>query len=200
MPSIYQLKPAFQRLLRPIVAVLARRGITPNQVTIAAVVLACAVGVALAFCEDRRALLLLPLTLLLRMALNAVDGMLAREHDRMTRSGALLNELGDVVADAAMYLPLALRAEFPAAAVVVFVLVGIVVEMSGVVAVQIGASRRYDGFGKSDRAAVIGAIGLWLGLGGRGEVWIDAVLWACSALGALAVFARARRALAEGAR
>lgn len=200
MPSIYQLKPAFQRLLRPIVAVLARRGITPNQVTIAAVVLACAVGVALAFCEDRRALLLLPLTLLLRMALNAVDGMLAREHDRMTRSGALLNELGDVVADAAMYLPLALRAEFPAAAVVVFVLVGIVVEMSGVVAVQIGASRRYDGFGKSDRAAVIGAIGLWLGLGGRGQVWIDAVLWACSALGALAVFARARRALAEGAR
>lgn len=200
MPSIYQLKPAFQRLLRPIVAALARRGITPNQVTIAAVVLACAVGVALAFCEDRRALLLLPLTLLLRMALNAVDGMLAREHDRMTRSGALLNELGDVVADAAMYLPLALRAEFPAAAVVVFVLVGIVVEMSGVVAVQIGASRRYDGFGKSDRAAVIGAIGLWLGLGGRGEVWIDVVLWACSVLGALAVFARARRALAEGAR
>lgn len=200
MPSIYQLKPAFQRLLRPIVAALARRGITPNQVTIAAVVLACAVGVALAFCEDRRALLLLPLTLLLRMALNAVDGMLAREHDRMTRSGAVLNELGDVVADAAMYLPLALRAEFPAAAVVVFVLVGIVVEMSGVVAVQIGASRRYDGFGKSDRAAVIGTIGLWLGLGGRGEVWIDAVLWACSALGALAVFTRARRALAEGAR
>lgn len=200
MPSIYQLKPAFQRLLRPIVAALARRGITPNQVTIAAVVLACAVGVALAFCEDRRALLLLPLTLLLRMALNAVDGMLAREHDRMTRSGAVLNELGDVVADAAMYLPLALRAEFPAAAVVVFVLVGIVVEMSGIVAVQIGASRRYDGFGKSDRAAVIGAIGLWLGLGGRGEVWIDVVLWACSALGALAVFTRARRALAEGTR
>ena len=34
MPSIYQLKPMFQRLLRPLVRGLARAGISANQVTL----------------------------------------------------------------------------------------------------------------------------------------------------------------------
>jgi CDP-diacylglycerol--glycerol-3-phosphate 3-phosphatidyltransferase len=197
MASIYQLKPAFQGLLRPLVRWLARIGVTANQVTIAAVVLAAAIGVAVGVCEDPRVLLLLPLGLFLRMALNAIDGMLAREHGQSSKLGAILNELGDVIGDAAMYLPLALRAGFPVAAIVVFVVVGIIVEMTGVIGVQIGASRRYDGFGKSDRAFVIGAVGLVYGLGWQRIEWLRIVLWSCVALGALAVFTRARRALAE---
>jgi CDP-diacylglycerol--glycerol-3-phosphate 3-phosphatidyltransferase len=46
------------------------------------------------------------------MALNAIDGMLAREHGQASRLGAVLNELGDVVADAGLYLPLALTTVF----------------------------------------------------------------------------------------
>lgn len=41
--------------------------------------------------------LLLPLWMLLRMALNAVDGMLAREFGQQSRLGAYLNELCDVM-------------------------------------------------------------------------------------------------------
>jgi CDP-diacylglycerol--glycerol-3-phosphate 3-phosphatidyltransferase len=197
VPSIYQLKPAFQGLLRPLVNALARAGISANQVTIAAVVLCVAIGAAVALVDDPRILLLLPLALFLRMALNAVDGMLAREHAQQSKLGAILNELGDVVGDAAMYLPLAWRAGFPVAAIVVFVLVGIVAEMTGVVGVQIGASRRYDGFGKSDRAFVVGASGLALGLGWIRIEWFGWLLWACAVLGAVAVVTRARRALAE---
>lgn len=197
MPSIYQLKPAFQGLLRPFVNALARAGVSANQVTIAAVVLCIAVGTATAFVDDPRVLLLLPLALLLRMALNAIDGMLAREHAQASKLGAILNELGDVVGDAAMYLPLALRSGFPAAAIVVFVVVGIIVEMTGVIGVQIGASRRYDGFGKSDRAFVIGAAGLAFGLGWARPEWLGYVLWPCVALGVAASFTRARRALTE---
>jgi len=33
------------------------------------------------------------------MALNAIDGMLAREHHMQSKLGAILNELGDVVSD-----------------------------------------------------------------------------------------------------
>lgn len=198
MPSIYQLKPAFQGLLRPLVKALARMGATANQVTITAVVLAAAVGVAVGYCVDPRVLLLLPLTLLLRMALNAIDGMLAREHGQQSKLGAILNELGDVVADSAMYLPLALRPDFPAAAIVVFVVVGILVEMTGVVGVQIGAGRRYDGpFGKSDRAFVIGALGLALGMGLPPGVWLAWLSWALVVLSTLTVINRARNALAE---
>jgi CDP-diacylglycerol--glycerol-3-phosphate 3-phosphatidyltransferase len=198
MASIYQLKPAFQGLLRPLVRALARAGVTANQVTLAAVALAFAVGAAIAACPDRRVLLLLPATLFVRMAMNAIDGMLAREHGQASRLGAILNELGDVVADAAMYLPLALRTEFPAAAVVVLVVLAVVVEMTGVIGVQIGASRRYDGpFGKSDRAFVVGASGLLLGLGVPSGLWLDGVLWLCVLLSAATVANRARRALAE---
>ncbi|MEP7044881.1 MAG: CDP-alcohol phosphatidyltransferase family protein [Dokdonella sp.] len=198
MASIYQLKPAFQGLLRPLAGALARAGVTANQVTLAAVVLAVATGLLLIACESRHVLLLLPIALFLRMALNAIDGMLAREHGQASKLGALLNELGDVVADAAMYLPLAVRPEFPALAVVVTVVLGILVEMTGVVAVQIGASRRYDGpFGKSDRAFAFGALGLLLGLGVPAGMWMSLVFDALVALSAVTILNRGRLALAE---
>jgi CDP-diacylglycerol--glycerol-3-phosphate 3-phosphatidyltransferase len=198
VPSIYQLKPAFQGLLRPLVRALARMGATANQVTIAAVVLCVVVGIAIGTVDDPRVLLLLPVALFLRMALNAIDGMLAREHAQQSKLGAILNELGDVVGDAAMYLPLALRPDFPVAAIAVFVLLGVIAEMTGVIGVQIGASRRYDGpFGKSDRAFAIGAIGLLLGCGVAAGSWLAWLLWAMALLSALTVIHRARRALVE---
>ncbi|MBX3699722.1 MAG: CDP-alcohol phosphatidyltransferase family protein [Dokdonella sp.] len=198
MPSIYQLKPMFQRLLRPLVRGLARAGISANQVTLAAVVLAAAVGASVMVEPDRRVLWLLPAALFVRMALNAIDGMLAREHGQMSRLGAILNELGDVVADAAMYLPLALRPEFAPIALVLLVVLGILVEMTGVIGVQIGASRRYDGpLGKSDRAFLFGALGLLLGSGVPSGAWLAWLLWLAVGLSVLTVVNRARGALTE---
>ena len=198
MPSIYQLKPMFQRLLRPLVRGLARAGISANQVTLAAVVLAAAVGPSVMVEPDRRVLWLLPAALFVRMALNAIDGMLAREHGQMSRLGAILNELGDVVADAAMYLPLALRPEFAPIALVLLVVLGILVEMTGVIGVQIGASRRYDGpLGKSDRAFLFGALGLLLGSGVPSGAWLAWLLWLAVGLSVLTVVNRARGALTE---
>jgi len=46
------------------------------------------------------------------MALNAIDGMLAREFGQKSRLGACLNELCDVVSDATLYLPFAFVAPF----------------------------------------------------------------------------------------
>lgn len=198
LASIYQLKPAFQGVLRPFVRALARAGVTANQVTLAAVAIAFAVGAALLVRDGRAILLLLPVALFVRMALNAIDGMLAREHGQASRLGAILNELGDVVADAAIYLPLALRPEFAAMPLVLVVLLAVIVEMTGVIGVQVGASRRYDGpFGKSDRAFAFGALGLALGLGVPGGEWLDVVLWLMVALSAATILNRARRALLE---
>jgi len=196
--SIYQLKPKFQALLRPIVRGLARAGVTANQVTIAALLLSCAAGALLLLRPERSVLLVLPIVLFVRMALNAIDGMLAREHAQASKLGAILNELGDVLADAALYLPLALRAEFPPAPVVVLVVLAIIVEMTGVIGVQVGASRRYDGpFGKSDRAFAFGAFGLVLGLGAPSGEWLTWLLWILVALSAVTIVNRARRALDE---
>jgi CDP-diacylglycerol---glycerol-3-phosphate 3-phosphatidyltransferase len=199
VPSVYDLKPRFQALLRPGVGALARAGVTANQVTAAAVVLSLAAGATIALLPDRRwPLLLLPLVLLLRMALNAVDGMLAREHGQKSRLGALLNELGDVVSDAALYLPLALVPGIPPAPVVALVVLAGLSELAGVLGVTIGASRRYDGpAGKSDRALVLGAVGLALGLGAPAGRWLEVLLWVLAAGVALTAVNRARAALAE---
>ncbi len=198
MPSIYDLKPAFQNLLRPVVSWIARKGVTANQVTLAALMLSLSAGAVIAWSRNVRTLLLLPAVLLLRMALNAMDGMLAREHNQKTALGAILNELGDVLGDAALYIPLAVVPGFRAWMVIGVVLLAILSEMTGVIAVQIGASRRYDGpLGKSDRAFLFGLLGLLLGLYVPIGAAIPYVLAAILVLLALTIVNRARNALRE---
>lgn len=198
MASIYDLKPRFQRLLRPLVRDLAAGGITANQVTVGAAVLSIVTGAVIARWPDSpRLLLLLPPVLLARMALNAIDGMLAREHGQRSRLGALLNELGDVIADAALYLPFALVPGLEPGVVVAAVVLAIIGEMTGVVAIQIGAARRYDGpMGKSDRAGWFGLLALLLGLGVSPGTWSAILLGLVVLLGGVTIVTRARRALA----
>jgi CDP-diacylglycerol--glycerol-3-phosphate 3-phosphatidyltransferase len=198
MPSIYGLKPKFQNLLRPVGNTLARAGVTANQVTVAGMALSFATGVAIFHFRSARSLLLLPPVLGLRMALNAIDGLLAREHHQKTAVGALLNELGDVFSDAALYLPLAMVSGFAPALVVLIVLLAVLSEMTGVVGVQIGASRRYDGpMGKSDRAFVFALLGLFLGLDLPIVPVVRYVLWFVLVLLLLTIANRARQALGE---
>lgn len=197
--TVYQLKPAFQNLLRPLCRTLAHGGVTANHVTLAALVLSAAGGACVGVWPGARwPLLVLPGVLLVRMALNAIDGMLAREHNMKSARGAILNELGDVVSDAALYLPLALVPGFGLWQVFLIVLLAVVSEMAGVVAVQIGASRRYDGpMGKSDRAFVFGLLSLLTGLGVPAGRWLPVVLWVVVALLLVTILNRSRRALAE---
>jgi len=197
--TIYELKPAFQNLLRPVCNTLARAGITANQVTIAAVLLSLGVGTLVVHLRDERwVLLLVPAALFLRMALNAIDGMLAREHGMQSALGGILNELGDVISDAALYLPFGPLAGVSPHAVGAVVLLGVLGEMTGVVAVQIGASRRYDGpMGKSDRAFVFGLLALLLGLGVPAGPWVNIALTVVALLGAITIVNRARNALRE---
>jgi len=197
--TIYDLKPAFQNMLRPVCKALANAGVTANQVTIAALILSFAVGAVFALNPDQSwAALLIPLWLFLRMALNAIDGMLAREHGMQSELGGILNELSDVIADAAIYLPFALVPGISPTLVIIVVIVSILTEMAGVVAVQIGASRRYDGpMGKSDRAFVFGLLALLLGLGVDLQWWANAGLAIVALLAAITVINRASKALQE---
>ncbi|MDH4188207.1 MAG: CDP-alcohol phosphatidyltransferase family protein, partial [Nitrospira sp.] len=173
---------------------------TANQITLAALGLSCLAGAAIAWQPHNRSLLLLlPLTLFLRMGLNAIDGMLAREHDMKTRLGAVLNELSDVVSDAALYLPLALVPGFNPWLVVALVILAVIVEMAGVVAVQIGAARNYAGpMGKSDRAFAFGLLALLFGIGTPEGAWVTAALSLMLLLSCATVYNRARLALLEG--
>ena len=201
MATIYDLKPRFQALLRPIAARLVNAGATANGVTLAALIMSLAQGGAIAFWpESRWPLLLLPVTLFVRMALNAIDGIMAKEHDQKSNIGALFNEISDVVSDAALYLPFALIAGVNAPLVVLVVVASVIAEMTGVLGPMIGATRRYDGpFGKSDRAFGFGALAVLLGLGLSPGLWTTSVLAVMLVLAAVTVWNRARRAVAEAA-
>ena len=88
MATIYAFKPAFQSLLGPMVGRLARAGVTANQVTVGAALLSVAYGAALFAVGAAPAMLVgLPAVLFIRMALNAIDGMLAREHGQKSDLG-----------------------------------------------------------------------------------------------------------------
>ncbi|MCV0424773.1 MAG: CDP-alcohol phosphatidyltransferase family protein [Roseibium sp.] len=199
MPTIYQLKSRFQDLLRPVCRKLAAGGITANQVTISAIVLSVLEGALLwLFPGASLPLLLLPVVLFLRMGLNAIDGMLAREHDQKSHLGAVLNELGDVVSDTALYLPFAALPFVSTELVIGLVILAIIGEMTGVIGVQIGASRRYDGpFGKSDRAALFGLCGFLMGIGLTMPIVYQILFGLGLILSALTIFNRARNALKE---
>lgn len=161
MPSIYDLKPKFQSLLRPLMGRMTGLGVTPNLVTVAAIVGSLVVGVWVSYGFRPALLLLLPIWLFIRMALNAIDGMMARELGMSTNLGAVLNELGDAVSDLGLYLPLAFVYEPARWPVVAFSIGAVLTEFSGVLGRALGASRRYEGpMGKSDRAFVVGALGL----------------------------------------
>jgi CDP-diacylglycerol--glycerol-3-phosphate 3-phosphatidyltransferase len=170
MPTLYDLKPKFQALLRPMMSALHGMGITANLVTVSAMLASIAYGAWMALSllqssANRLSYLLLPLFLLLRMALNAIDGMLARECHQQSKLGAILNETGDVVSDAALYAPFAMLPEVHPALVAVIVLLAVLTEFIGVLGQVIGGGRRYDGpLGKSDRALVFGLLGLLFGL------------------------------------
>lgn len=198
--SIYALKPAFQNLLRPIVRGMYRVGITANQVTVFAALVSIAIGLALFFMAlPRIAFLILPIWLFLRMAFNAVDGMLAREFGQQSRLGGYLNELTDVISDSALYLPFALIVPFDGFWIGTIVLLAATSEYAGVLGQVIGKSRRYDGpMGKSDRAFVFGALGLAVAVLPVLPAWLQWLMPILAVLIGLTIVRRVRAGLAEG--
>ncbi len=199
MASIYNLKPAFQNLLRPTCRALRRAGVTPNHVTVIAILLSAIMGGLIAlYPTSSWPLIALPGFLFLRMALNAIDGMMAREYGMASKLGAVLNELGDVVSDTLLYLPLAALPNMPTWPIVSIVLLSIISEMAGVVGAQLGGTRRYDGpMGKSDRAFALGLLCFLLGFGLVPDTWLPALLWAISGLLVFTIVNRCVKLLKE---
>lgn len=170
--TLYQVKPAFQTLLRPLMFWLFKHRITANHITLAAMLLSFITGAVLIVFPHSGLFILLPVVLFIRMALNALDGMLARECHQQSRLGAILNESGDVLSDIALYLPFLLLPGSNTLLVMVMLFCVVMTEFCGVLAQTINGVRSYAGpLGKSDRALIFGAWGLAM------AVWPQFVQW-----------------------
>lgn len=196
--TLYQIKPAFQALLRPLMFWLHKKDITANHVTLAAMALSFVTCVVLAIFPQPGFFVLLPIVLFIRMALNALDGMLARECHQQSRLGAILNESGDILSDLALYLPFMLLPDSNVILVMVMLFSAVMTEFCGVLAQTINGVRSYAGpLGKSDRALVFGAWGLVLALWPQLVQWNN-LLWGIATLLLLwTVINRCKSALRE---
>ena len=157
MISVYKIKPKFQQLLKPVLNMFYKVGLTANAITWMAILLSAAIGVAFWFFPNGHMLWIFPVGLLVRMALNALDGMMAKTYNMTSVSGEMLNELGDVVSDAVMFFPLIKLTGVNFWWVLGFIFLSTLNEFIGVLTKAATGTRRYDGpMGKSDRALVLG--------------------------------------------
>jgi CDP-diacylglycerol---glycerol-3-phosphate 3-phosphatidyltransferase len=197
--TLYALKPQFQHLLKPLVRGLSDTRVSANQVTLAAAVGSAIVAmIIIAAAETRWVFLLLPVWLIVRMGLNAIDGMLAREYRQESRLGSYLNEICDVVSDAMLVAPFAMVEPFGVPGVALLIFLAALTEFAGVLGQTVGSSRRYDGpLGKSDRALVFGALGLWIGIGGPLPSWFGWIVPMIAVLLVVTVVNRVHAGLRE---
>ncbi len=184
----YAWKPALQRLLRPVVGWLAAHGVSANTVSATALGISATAGMALLLFPQQTLLwMALPVLLFLRMALNAMDGMLARAYHHRSASGVYWNELGDLASDAFLLAPFAVLDRVSGWAMAVVFLLLVLTELAGVLGAVTGGARRYEGWlGKSDRALLLGTLALWVAVTGGLPAWL-AVTFPAAMSAALAV-------------
>ncbi|WP_436857804.1 CDP-alcohol phosphatidyltransferase family protein [Mammaliicoccus sciuri] len=199
MISIYEIKPKFQQLLMPIVDWMRKNGMTPNQVTILALVLSIVTGIILSiFHENKWIYILMPIVMFVRMALNAIDGVMAKKYQMKSHLGFLLNELGDVISDLFLFIPFVFIAEDYGIGIMLFISLSIISEMAGVTVRVIGSSRRYDGpMGKSDRAFIVGFISFLIFVHLNIIPYLHFVFYICSILMLINIYNRITNGLKE---
>jgi CDP-diacylglycerol---glycerol-3-phosphate 3-phosphatidyltransferase len=162
------LKPRLKRLLFPMAALLARTGVTANQVTLASLAGSIAVGAILCAFPDRPVLFgILPAWVLVRTACASLDGTLAVEFGHKSRLGGVLNETGDILSEIALFLPLMLVSSCTVAEGSVVIALVLLSEFAGLAGLAFGGQRRVEGpLGKADRSIVLsmGGVAVFLGI------------------------------------
>jgi CDP-diacylglycerol--glycerol-3-phosphate 3-phosphatidyltransferase len=144
--SLTFLKPRFKRFLMPVSARLARAGVVANQVTTVSIVGSLIMGGMLSLFHSHSILFgLLPVWVLVRIGCATIDGTLAIDFGQKSRLGGVLNEVGDVVSDVVLFLPLAFVVPFSASSVGTVVVLAISSEVAGMLGPALGGSRRVDG-------------------------------------------------------
>jgi CDP-diacylglycerol--glycerol-3-phosphate 3-phosphatidyltransferase len=151
--GIYKIKPKFQKALGGIERDLVRRRVHPDYLTLGALALS-AFGGLLLFAANWISileLLIIPVAIG-RTALNALDGLVARDTGLARPWGEVLNEFSDRLADVALLTGVAFApgSNYRIGAVVIVVM--LLSSYLGTAAKAAGGKRQYVGvMGKADR-------------------------------------------------
>ncbi len=161
--STYSLKSHFQKLLMPMRDWLVFRHYTPNQITLATCCLCIVYSAFLVWSPTSEIfLILLPVFLLVRMALNALDGMVALHTKKQTAFGVVLNEVCDVISDLVLFGVFITILPIQGALWLALVFLNFLSEFVGLSVYQATGVRPFFGpFGKSDRAVFLGGLAIF---------------------------------------
>ena len=185
-----QLHAAIDRRLDPVVRVLARLGVQPNQVTVAGTLI-CLAGAALVV-VDR--LVLAGVIYLAGCALDLIDGALARSQDKVTSGGAFLDSTLDRITEGALFTAITYHfaqqgAALAAALTVVALLGALLVSYTRARAEALGAACKVGIVTRAERVLLVG-LGLCFGL-------LEPVVYLLAALNGVSATQRVHRALRE---
>jgi CDP-diacylglycerol---glycerol-3-phosphate 3-phosphatidyltransferase len=167
--SLTLLKSLLRRAVRPVAGRLYEAGVTANQVTSTSLVGSVLVGALLCrFADHSSSFAMLPAWLVARTAFAAIDGTLAVEFGQKSRLGGVLNEVGDVVSDIALFLPLAFVPPFSGASIALVVCFAAMSEFVGMAGTMLSGTRRLEGpLGKVDRSIVLALVAIAIAACGR---------------------------------
>lgn len=176
--GLYRLKPASQRLVQPVADWLIRHGVPPDAVTWAAVPVAAVGGGALALAGQAPWLLwIVPVAATVRIALNLLDGMVARAAGSTHRLGELWNELADRLADVLFLGGLALHPGVDPVLALGAALAAVLASYAGVAARAAGGRRQYGGVmskpGRMGTLAVAAPLAFLTG----DDLWLTVAGW-----------------------
>jgi CDP-diacylglycerol---glycerol-3-phosphate 3-phosphatidyltransferase len=157
--GIYAIKPKFQQFLTPVKNFFVKNKVHPTTINFMALILSLVGGAVLYFSDVYINLLFyIPLMAFARTALNALDGMIARELKVKNQGfGEVLNEFFDRISDASIFFGLTLASYtnlIIGALAVIFILLN---SYLSIVSKAAGGKRQYGGImGKADRMIYLG--------------------------------------------
>jgi len=169
--NLYATKGAVNARLIPLVDRLAAAGVTPDQVTLAAVPVAAIAGACVLASPQVPVLLLaVPLLAAVRIVLNLIDGNMARRTGRIHPRGELFNEVGDRLADIAFLVPVAFLPGASSQVVLLGVMTGLMASYVGITSKAAGGARLYGGIlSKPGRMALLCICAVWAFLVGPAD-------------------------------
>ena len=156
--DLYRSKGRIVGGLEPVIDGLARRGVTPDAVTLSAIPVGLVAGACILASPSVPALLLaVPILAAVRLILNLIDGALARRTGRTHARGEFYNEVGDRLTDLAFLVPVAFVPGADRTTVLLGAIGAVLASFAGLATRAAGGERIYRGIlSKPGRMVLVG--------------------------------------------
>lgn len=162
MVDLDNLKTKSEKVLRPLKKLLLKRKIGSFQVTAIAVLGSLFVGLLLFFSQySLKWLYVLVIWVIIKTMLYTIESMMTQEDGLGTYESALFRDLGSVLSELFLYIPLISPKEVAPIVVLFYIFAAFATEFCGLMVTTIGVDKQTQGpLGKNERTLYMGILAL----------------------------------------